>query len=223
MKPLRHAIRAFAAPGFAIAMLTAVRPAQAQLTPSLNSARETSTYRVQAGDLLRFRLWAGQAESPMEGDFQVEASGVAYLPRVGRVAVAGKTIEEVRELLRASYQSEFGNPVVTIMPVFPVAVMGAVRLPATIEGTPGLTIFDAIAKVGGFLPEANRKEVLLIRNGESMKLDASGAGGAAHLAQLRLQSNDRVVVEARNRVTIAHFAYAAQILSLFGTLYLALR
>jgi polysaccharide export outer membrane protein len=221
MKPLRNAIRAFAATVLGIVMLTAARPAAAQLTPSLNSARETSTYRVQAGDLLRFRLWAGQAESPMEGDFQVEASGVAYLPRVGRIAVAGKTIDEVRELLRASYQSEFGNPVVTITPVFPVSVMGAVRLPATIEGNPGLTVFDAITKVGGFLPEANRKEVL-IRNGESMKLTRA-VPQAPHLAQLKLQSNDRVVVEARNRVTIAHFAYAAQILSLFGTLYLALR
>jgi protein involved in polysaccharide export with SLBB domain len=222
MKPLTTTIRALAAAAVGTLLLSVAQRVDAQLTPSM-AAREAAIYRVQTGDLLRFRLWAGQVDTPMEGDFQVEPSGVAYLPRVGRIAVAGKTIEEVRELLRASYQNEFGNPVVTITPVFPVSVMGAVRQPATIEGTPGLTAFDAITKVGGFLPEANRKEILLIRNGESTRLDASGAAGAAHLAELRLQSNDRVVVEARNRVTIAHFAYAAQILSLFGTLYLALR
>jgi polysaccharide export outer membrane protein len=222
MKPLKSMIRALTAAAVTTVLLNFAPAAEAQIAPSM-AARDAAAYRLQSGDLLRFRLWAGQVDTPMEGDFQVEPSGVAYLPRIGRVSVAGKTIEEVREMLRASYQSEFGNPVISITPVFPVSVMGAVRQPATIEGTPGLTAFDAITKVGGFLPEANRKEILLIRNGESTKLDASGAAGAAHLAELRLQSNDRVVVEARNRVTIAHFAYAAQILSLFGTLYLALR
>ena len=156
MKPLTTTIRALAAAAVGTLLLSVGQRVDAQLTPSM-AAREAATYRVQTGDLLRFRLWAGQVDTPMEGDFQVEPSGVAYLPRIGRIAVAGKTIEEVRELLRASYQNEFGNPVVTITPVFPVSVMGAVRQPATIEGTPGLTAFDAITKVGGFLPEANRE------------------------------------------------------------------
>ena len=223
MTPRTDTMRALAATALGLLLWTAASPIHAQQSQPVNATREASLYRVRAGDLLRFRLWAGQAETPLEGDFQVEDSGITYLPRVGRVQVAGKTIEEVRELLRTSYQSEFGNPVVTITPIFPVAVMGAVRLPATIEASPGLTVFDAITKTGGFLPEANRKEILVVRNGQSTKLDASGLSGAAGLAQYRLESNDRVIVEARNRITIAHVAYAAQILSLFGTLYLALR
>src|SRR5688572_22850920 len=101
MKPLTTTIRACAATALGFVLLNASELVAAQLTPSLSAAREAATYRVQVGDLLRFRLWAGQVDTPMEGDFQVEASGVAYLPRVGRVGVAGKTIEEVRELLRA--------------------------------------------------------------------------------------------------------------------------
>jgi polysaccharide export outer membrane protein len=223
MKPLTITMRALAATALGLLLLVPARPVQAQFQQALPGMRESSSYRVRTGDLLRFRLWAGQSEVPLEGDFQVEDSGVVFFPRVGKIEVSGKTIEEVRETLRAAYQNEFGNPVVTIMPVFPVAVMGAVRLPATIEATPGLTVFDAITKTGGFLPEANRKEVLLVRNGQSTKIDATGAVGAAHLSDLQLQSNDRVVVETRSRITIAHVAYAAQILSLFGTLYLALR
>src|SRR5262245_50058550 len=106
MKPLKTTIRAIVAAAVATVLLNVASGAQAQIAPSM-SARDAAAYRLQSGDLLRFRLWAGQAETPMEGDFQVEPSGVAYLPRIGRVSVAGKTIEEVREILRASYQSEF--------------------------------------------------------------------------------------------------------------------
>ncbi len=223
MRPLTNTMRALAATVLCLLLSVSARAVLAQTAQPLPATRESSAYRVRTGDLLRFRLWAGQSELPVQGDFQVEESGVVYFPRVGKIEVTGKTIEEVRESLRVAYQNEFGNPVVTIVPIFPVAVMGAVRLPATIEATPGLTVFDAITKTGGFLPEANRKEVLLVRNGESTRIDATGALGAAHLSDLRLESNDRVVVETRSRITIAHVAYAAQILSLFGTLYLALR
>src|SRR5688500_1382403 len=72
-------------------------PAQETAMPASSSV---SSYRVRAGDLLRLRIWMGQNDAPISADIPVEESGQVFVPRVGAVQVAGKTVEELRETLR---------------------------------------------------------------------------------------------------------------------------
>lgn len=153
-------------------------------------------YIVQPGDMLRIRIWGWpEAASQTEGSFPVEASGVAYLPVIGAVNVAGKTADDVQDEFRKRFAVEQRNPVVNVHPLFAVSVMGEVRAPGVIDASPGYTVFDAISTAGGFTSDANRTTVLLVRTSGTLSIGGgSSENAAAAMVQKPLESGDRVVV-----------------------------
>ena len=56
MKPLKSTIRALTAAAVTTVLLNVAPAAEAQIAPSM-AARDAAAYRLQSGDLLRFRLW----------------------------------------------------------------------------------------------------------------------------------------------------------------------
>ena len=195
-------------------------PAQDTAMPASSSV---SSYRVRTGDLLRLRIWMGQNDAPISADIPVEESGQVFVPRVGAVQVAGKTVEELRETLRNSYKGEYSNAVVTITPIFPVSVLGAVEQPGSVEAIPGMTLFDAITQVGGFRSNAKRETIELLRGTQSVTIDGTGPEGGRRLNEIQLQSGDRVVVDAKSRMTLQVATAVLQAASFLATIYVALK
>lgn len=154
-------------------------------------------YVVQPGDMLRIQIYGWpEASSQMEGSFPVEATGVAYLPVIGPLNVAGKTADDVQQEFRKRFAVEQRNPVVTVHPLFAVSVMGEVRAPGVIDAAPGYTVFDAISTAGGFTEQANRHMVLVVRNKATIAVGGGNAQDAAiAMAQNPLESGDRVIVQ----------------------------
>lgn len=176
-------------------------PANAQARTDRATATFAGTqYVVQPGDVLKVRIF-GYPEPGDEtlGSFQVEANGTVYLPVIGALAVAGKTAEQVQQEFRTRFAVEQRNPVVTVFPLFAVSVMGEVRGPGVVDVAPGYTVFDAISTAGGFTDSAKRDEVLLVRKSGTMRVGAANAADAATaMAQVPLESGDRVVVQRTN-------------------------
>ncbi len=214
--PLRRILLA------AVCLLGMAAPMTAQ-GGAVVAGTQVSSYRVRPGDLLRLRIWMGQNDVPISADVPVEESGQVYIPRVGAVQVAGKTVEELRQTLRESYKAEFSNPVVTITPIFPVSVLGAVEQPGAVEAVPGMTLFDAITEVGGFRPDAKRESLELLRGGQTLTIDGTGPEGSRRLNEIQLQSGDRVVVDAKSRFTLQLFTAVLQAASFLATIYVALK
>jgi len=189
-----------------MAFVLAAAPASSRLVAQEPVTNITSpaalAYRIQVGDLLRMRLLAGGDQPDIVGDFPVEAGGTAFFPRIGPIQAAGLSVEELIAKLRASYGQTFISFAVTVIPVFPVSVIGAVRLPSTIDGSPGMTIFDAIARAGGFTELADRKRIVLIRDGRSTVLNGLDDEGMLALAAMGLHQNDRIMVSPKSGINL---------------------
>jgi protein involved in polysaccharide export with SLBB domain len=143
---------------------------------------------------------------------------------IGAVEVAGKTTERVQSDLRARLAAEQRQAVIVIEPLFGVAVNGEVRLPSVYDFRPGQTVFDAISRAGGFTQEADREQVLLVREGGSQNLTAESAGQlAAILAQTPLKSGDRLLVSPRKRVAVMTILGVLQTAIAAVTLYTVLK
>lgn len=201
----------FLIPGFASAQVAVDR---AQSTAVAN-------YVVQAGDVLSVTIWGWPAPSDkLEGRFPVESNGRTHLPVVGSVEVAGKTAERVQAELRQRLASEQSQAVIVIEPLFAVAVNGEVRQPNVYDFRPGQTAFDAIARAGGYSTDANRTQLVLVRDGASQSLTAGDASQlAAQLAQTQLKSGDRLLVHPRKRVAVATWLNILQTAVAAVTLY----
>ncbi|MEZ4896450.1 MAG: polysaccharide biosynthesis/export family protein [Saprospiraceae bacterium] len=97
--------------------------------------------------------------------YRVDENGFIYLPYIGQVAAAGKTIMAIREdintrlvqyLPKANVQVRFVN--------FKVTLMGEVNRPNTyVIPNERLNIIEAIGMAGDFTPYAKRNSVLVIR------------------------------------------------------------
>ena len=141
-------------------------PSPATQTP--NAAPETS-YAV--GDRLRVSVFE-QLDVPqgasnqrardtmrafyqrvdLGGEYSVESDGTLNLPRIGRIAVAGRSVSEVRQDIANALQKEtgrLGDVHVAILERQPVYVVGHVRQPGSFRFVSGMIAIQAIALAGG--------------------------------------------------------------------------
>ncbi|GGD72191.1 polysaccharide biosynthesis/export family protein [Croceicoccus mobilis] len=133
---------------------------------SISDANATiaNGYTVAAGDQLKVTVFD---EPSLTGEFQVDSAGDLAMPLIEKVAVTGKTPNEVAMLVTS--QLKAGGYVldpkvsVEVMGYRPVYVLGEVGEPGEYPYAPELTIYQAIAKAGGFSPRANKTSVVLQR------------------------------------------------------------
>ena len=122
---------------------------------------------IVAFQLIRENRGATRGEGALgvQEGYRVDEEGNIYLPFLGKVIAAGKTIIELREAITndlveyipdASVQVRFIN--------FRVTVLGEVNQPnAYTIPNERLTILEAIGMAGDFTPYARRDAVLVIR------------------------------------------------------------
>ena len=142
-------------------------------------------YRIGAGDSLAILLWdhpelsdgpiaaANDRLAVQAGAGRtVTANGMVFFPLVGEVQVHGLTVRELRELLAARLARYIKNPQVDVRIAAyrsqRVIVTGAVRTPGvlTLNEMP-LSVLDAIAQVGGAVPDGDLTEVQWVRAGRT--------------------------------------------------------
>lgn len=111
-----------------------------------------------------------------QSGFLVNKEGDIYYPPVGKLRVAGKTIDQVREMIAQSLRKEVRDPRVDVRVLAyrngSVDVTGLVRNPGTLPITDvPLTMMNVIARSGGTLPDADVQRVRLLRDGKSYEFD----------------------------------------------------
>lgn len=151
-------------------------------TPAeLTQALQSYEYRVGPGDVLTIIVYdhpeltipAGSERSAAEAGNQVRSDGTLFYPYIGRVQVAGKTLDEIRGTLTRQLSEFITDPQVDVsVAAFrskKAYVSGAVGQPQAlpITNTP-LTIVDAISQVGGATETANWHGATLNRNGREI-------------------------------------------------------
>lgn len=108
---------------------------------------------------------SGERALGIQEGYRVDESGDIYLPFVGKVHAAGKTILELREEISTKLVAYFPDATVQVRFLnFRVTLIGEVMRPnAYIIPNERLNILEAIGMAGDFTPYARRNSVLIMR------------------------------------------------------------
>ena len=198
--------------------LQEARLAQQQQQAHLLSA-VPKPYTIGAGDVLQIVVWdhpelaaavgATQSQaSTRPGDpfsgFVVDQSGNLTFPYAGTMHVAGLRTEEVQRRLQASLARVFVTPQVTVRMAsyraHEVYVDGEVRNPGVVAvNDVPMSLYEAISRAGGFADTADQSDLVLVRNGESHRINLTQmvATGLSP-SRLYLQPGDMLRAVARD-------------------------
>jgi polysaccharide export outer membrane protein len=142
--------------------------------------------------VIRLQLWREPAWS---GDFPVDQFGVAALPLVGDVDIAGMTQSGLKELLRRAFSREIPDPVLQVLVLKRIRVLGEVRAPGVYTLEPTASVADALAMAGGRSTGGRADRVLLRRAGETLTTNVLVDTG---LADLAIATGDELSVPERS-------------------------
>src|SRR3954469_15437943 len=128
--------------------------AQAQVQGAGEAAPATD-YVVGAQDMLTITSYD---QADLSGKFTIEADGSFTYPLIGRFNAGGMTLRRVEDGLKARLRDEgfFNNPqiVVTVdqYKSQKIFIVGEVRTPGTYTLSGDMTLVEALARAGSWLP-----------------------------------------------------------------------
>jgi protein involved in polysaccharide export with SLBB domain len=121
-------------------------------------------YRIQVGDVLNVNFFK---TTQLNQTLTVGPDGDLYLPIVGRIRVAGRTVDQITEELTEGYAEEMVDPQITVSVAefsgLFVHIAGQVQNPGLKPYSGHLTALQGVMDAGGFTEKASRRNVLLIR------------------------------------------------------------
>ncbi len=169
---LAIAILALAAPAAQAKRLKIPASPERGPADSLVYQLEPFPYLIAPGDELHVDYGIILDNEPIVAEATVRPDGAVSLPRVGDVLVAGRSTAEIDSLLAVLYADIYVEPNITVG-VKQVAgnlihVLGQVQRPGSYPVAPNMTALQAIAAAGGYLSDAAKGSVIVMRRtGES--------------------------------------------------------
>jgi polysaccharide export outer membrane protein len=145
--------------------------AQAVTTAAMRNGAEVHAPNLTAlrpGDMLRLRIWK---EPDFSGDFLIDETGQAVLPRLGRTQVSGMPTDQLKCRLENQFREFLVNPTIEITPLRQISILGAVRNPGVFRIEPSVTLGDAPSLAGGITDQSRRNTIELRRGGELRTID----------------------------------------------------
>lgn len=144
--------------------------AQDSLVNVQSSEENESLYRLQEGDRVLLKIYP-EDEFIKGGEMKLGSEGVVTIPLVGKVSVAGKTIDEAqKEITDVLAKDYLVDPEVVIEVLkykkHSFSVIGQVKRPGTYEISPGtksIPLLKAVSMAGGFSDIANIKKIKVMR------------------------------------------------------------
>lgn len=168
----------------------------ALLVAGPTSAQESGTAADRGvllpGDVIRLNIWN---EPELTGDYGVDESGVVVLPKIGPVAVEGRSPAELKTHVMTELRRYLRNPSIDIVFLRRVNILGSVRQPGVYAVDPTTTIAEALARAGGTTPEGKSDEVEIHRGGQILMTDVRQLD---RITDTPLRSGDQLFVPERS-------------------------
>jgi len=147
-------------------------------TPYSGQVNAPQSDNIRVGDELLIRITGVPDADQQVLAEPVPEDGMISMPLVGRFRAAGRTTTELKYEIEEAYKSRriYTNPTITIaLQQRFVNVIGEVRQNGNIPFRKDLTALGAISAAGGFTEYANKKSVLILRDGKTISFNASAA------------------------------------------------
>ncbi len=119
-------------------------------------------WTVLPGDEVRVRVYR---EPELSGQWIVNSRGEALLPGLGRLAVAGLTVDSLTDLISRGYSRRIVDAVVDVGIVRYLPVLGEVRAPGAYAVEPTNTVQQLVARAGGLRSTSLRSPTILLQKG----------------------------------------------------------
>jgi len=126
---------------------------------------------LSPGDKVRLFLWPDTMAS---GTFVVQEDGTCNLPVLGRVKVAGKEPEKLRQELEEAYSKYYSSLTLTVEPLYRVFVVGEVRKAGAVYITGSESVLEVVAMAGP-THDADLSGVQLVKRKGSQRVNLSKA------------------------------------------------
>jgi polysaccharide export outer membrane protein len=179
-------------------VIAQTQPAQRQTVPS------GKDYVIGPEDVLDIQVWGSK---DLNQTVFVRPDGRLSLPLVGEIAVAGKTVQQLQDHLTTVYEQTVKGAVVTVIvkeiKSRPVYFIGGFGKPGVMQLTGDLTLLQAIAIVGGVLPNADTEKGFLLRGDKRISIDFNRLVQKGDLSQNpKLEPGDSVVMPLADAVYV---------------------
>ncbi len=157
-------------------------------------------YVLGPGDVLHIGVWG---VSQHDGQYEIRTDGYIDVPRVGRVYLQGKTLEEARQILLRAFEKFFKVDaahfeVQVVQPrMLTVHIYGEVPAPGAYRLSAVNTALNALAAAGGIDSLGSVRNIRLHRAGEEIDIDLyRWIRNPAYANELYLQDHDVIYVPA---------------------------
>lgn len=107
----------------------------------------------------------GATSTPRTQTYVVDTNGDIIMPVIGKIHVAGKNVEQLREEITAEVSKKVRDPHVTVqMSSFTVSVAGEVKTPQTLRVPRNrISVVEALAAAGDLTEYGDRSSVMIVR------------------------------------------------------------
>jgi polysaccharide export outer membrane protein len=161
--------------------------------PPASIAPQAGETRLAVGDALRIMVWQ---HPELSGDFVVGRDSTLVHPVYQSVKVGGQTQAVARDRIRALLVTYEQGVQLTVEPLWPVAVVGEVRLPTLYHFPPGTTVAEAVALAGGPTDRGKMHDVKVVGRQGRKSVDLTVDD--ARTRNIMVASGDQVHVPRRS-------------------------